>query len=435
VVLAMRYRMVQLAAFVSGALLLSSLQVSGQTPPAPAPGDAPVFVIHSNLHNDDQIGEPDPVIHQELPATELTEQPTLELNRVWARADYWLAWIKGVTFPVLVTQGATTDTPPGALNQMGTEARFGGGEVVPQDRQGARFQFGGWLDCNECLGLEIGGMFLASRNVGIGLVSPGTPILARPFFNTSTQLQDSSIVAFPGVASGSVNVISGTSLYGVDSNVLVALNGSKDYPVRLLLGFRYLDLHDDLTITENVQVNASAPDYGGANIGVQDNFSCDNYFYGGNIGVSGSYCIRNLEIQATAQCAMGLCQENVSVGGLTSINGAGGLQTIPAGLLAVSSNSGTHIRNVFAVVPEADLDVRYEFTRHFIFSVGYSFLYWDQVARAGQQVDTNVNPDLVPTSKTYNPSAVPPALQQPQLSIHDTDFWAHGVHIGLEVRF
>jgi Putative beta barrel porin-7 (BBP7) len=248
-------------------------------------------------------------------------------------------------------------------------------------------------------------------------------------------MQDSSIVSYPALASGSLDVISGTSLYGVDSNVLVALNSSKDYPVRLLLGFRYLDLHDDLTITENVQVNASAPDYGGASIGVQDNFGCDSYFYGGNIGVSAAYNIRQLELQATAQCAMGLCQENVSIGGVTNINGAGGTQTIPAGLLAVSSNSGSHIRNVFAVVPEADLDVRYEFTRHFVFSMGYSFLYWNQVARAGQQVDTNVNPDLVPTSKTYNPSGVPPALQQPQLSIHDTDFWVNGVHIGLEVRF
>jgi hypothetical protein len=248
-------------------------------------------------------------------------------------------------------------------------------------------------------------------------------------------MQDSSIVTFPAVASGNLNIISGTRLYGVDANMLMTLNSCKDYPVRLLLGFRYLDLHDDLTITENVQLNSSSPEFPGATIGVQDNFGCDNYFYGANIGVSAEYHIRRLEIQGTLQCAMGWCQEDVNIGGVTNINGPGGVQTFPAGLLALSSNSGSHIHNVFAVIPEADLDVRYEFTQHFVFSLGYSFLDWDLVARAAQQVNSNVNPDLIPTSKTYNPSAVPPALQQPQLSVHDTNFWVHGVHIGLEVRF
>src|SRR5436190_730609 len=83
----------------------------------------------------------------------------------------------------LVTQGASSDAVPGALGQQGTMLRFGGGEVVPHDRQGARFRLGAWLDCNECLGVELGGSFLASRLVGIGLASPGTPVLARPFFN------------------------------------------------------------------------------------------------------------------------------------------------------------------------------------------------------------------------------------------------------------
>jgi hypothetical protein len=310
--------------------------------------------------------------------------------------------------------------------------RFGGGDVVPHDRQGARFQVGGWLDCNECIGVELGGLVLASRTVGIDLTSPGTPVLARPFFNVSTQQQDSSLVTFPGLATGGVSVESGTRLYGADANMLFALNSSKDYPIRLLVGFRYLDLHDDLTVAEDVQVMASSPVFSSQQIIVRDNFACDNYFYGGNLGLSASYNLSNLELRATAQCALGLCQEMVNVAGLTNISGNGSTQTFPAGLLAVSSNSGSHLRNVFAVVPEVDLDAGFEVTRHLVFTVGFSFLYWSEVARAGQQVDTNVNPDLVPTSATYGQSNIP---HQPALSIHDADFWVYGLHLGLELRF
>jgi len=407
--------MVKLVVLVSCAAALACPQVYGQNPPSEA-----------------AAGEPVRVIHPDLPPADEAAEPAQQSYRVWARADWWLAWIKGVTWPVLVTQGATSDPLPGALGQPGTMFRFGGGEVVPQARQGGRFQLGGWLDSDEGFGVELGGLFLASRNVGIGLTSPGTPAIARPFFNVGTQQQDASLVTFPGLASGNVAVQSGTRLDGADARLLLALSGSKDYPVRLLLGFRYLDLHDDLTITEDVQVNANAPFYAGQQIGVRDNFACDNGFYGWNIGLSAAYNIRRLAVQATAQCALGLCQEYVTVAGLTNINGPGGGQTFPGGLLAVSSNSGSHFHDAFAVVPEVDLDARFEVTRHLIVSVGYAFLYWSQVARAGQQVDTNVNPDLVPTSKTYGQ---PTSLQQPQLSIRDTGFWVQGVQMGLELRF
>jgi hypothetical protein len=391
-----------------------------------------VRVIHADLPPLDESQDPVHVIHSDLSPAEDAEEPVHQPYRVWGRADWWLAWMKSASFPVLVTQGATSDLLPGALGQEGTMFRFGGGDVVPQDRQGGRFQLGAWLVNDECIGVEVGGMFLASRSFGIGLASPGTPAVARPFFNLSTLEQDASLVTFPALASGQVDVQSGTRLYGADGNLQVTLNSSKDCPVRFFAGFRYLDLHDDLDIEEDVQLNAAAPVYTGQQIGVRDNFACDNYFYGGNIGLNAAYNLRRLEVQATAQCALGLCQECVNVFGLTSITGAGGTQTFPAGLLAVSSNSGSRTRNAFAVVPEADLDARYEVTRHLFVSVGYSFLYWSQVARAGQQVDTNVNPDLVPTSKSYGQ---PTVLPQPQLTVRDTDFYVHGLHLGVELRF
>jgi hypothetical protein len=374
---------------------------------------------------------PPHVIHADLPAegkSEEVEDEGHQPSQVWGSADVWVAWIRSVSFPALVTVGSPADPLPGALNQNGTIVRFVGGQS-PHERVGARFEFGGWFDHEECYGACVGGSFLASRTVGIGLASPGTPTLARPFFDVNGQQQDSSLVSFPALASGTINVRSGTSLYGVDGDFVATLVSSKEFALRLLAGFRYFDLHDDLSIDESVLIDPTSRIMPGQHIGVHDSFACDNYFYGGNLGFSAAYDIRRFEFLVKAQCALGLTQECVNIAGATRFDGG---PAFPAGLLAVSSNSGSHVRNAFAVVPELDVDARFEVTRHIIVSAGYSVLYWSNVARAGQQVDTNVNLNLVPTSTTFGLPGVP---SQPQASIRDTYFWAQGVHFGVELRF
>jgi hypothetical protein len=374
--------------------------------------------------------EPAHVIHQDLPTDKCPEPeaPACEAQRWWGQADVWLAWIRGVNFPTLVTFGATSDPLPGALGQSGTAVRFSG-DQSPHERVGMRFKFGGWFDEEGCYGAMVSGSFLASRTVGFGEASPGTPVIARPFFDVNGQQQNSSLVSFPGLASGTIGVRSGTSLYGLDANFVADLLSTHDFGSRLLAGFRYFDLHDDLTIDESVLVDPLALVLAGQHIGVHDNFACDNYFYGGNLGLSGAYTVRRFEFDVTAQCALGLTQQCVNIAGATRIDGA---PVIPAGLLAVSSNSGSHVHNTFTVVPELDVDARFEVTRHFIVSIGYSVLYWSNVARAGQQVDTNINLNLVPTSNTFGQPGGP---REPQALIRETNFWAQGVHFGLEVRF
>jgi hypothetical protein len=375
--------------------------------------------------------EPPHIIHADLPADggAAADEAAPPAQHLWGRADFWLAWIRGVTFPALATVGSPSDPIPGALNQNGTIVRFAG-DQSPHERLGARFDFGGWFDDAQCYGLSVGGSFLASRTVGFAAASPGTPVLARPFFDVDAQQQNASLISFPGLASGTLVINSGTSFYGLDALCLTALVNTHEFAVRLLAGFRYVDLHDDLTIDESVVVDPLAMlPTAGQRIGVHDSFACDNYFYGGNLGLSAAYDIRRFEFLLTAQCALGLTQECVNIAGATRFDGAA---PIPAGLLAVSSNSGSHVRDAFAVVPEVDLDARFEVTRHVVVYAGYSVLYWSNVARAGQQVDTNVNLNLVPTSNTFGQPGGP---NLPQASIHDTGFWAQGVHLGLELRF
>ncbi len=80
--------------------------------------------------------DPVSVIHQDLPSPGGVEEPQHPGNRFWFQADYWMAWIRGATFPTLVTNGASSDPLPGALGQPETMVRFGG-EPTPEVRSGA----------------------------------------------------------------------------------------------------------------------------------------------------------------------------------------------------------------------------------------------------------------------------------------------------------
>src|SRR4029077_20760328 len=61
-----------------------------------------------------------------------------------------------------------------------------------------------------------------------------------------------------------------------------------NYWVSLLGGFRYLQLHEGLGITEITRVNpalpAGTPLFGGSTITMADQFDTHNYFFGAQIG-------------------------------------------------------------------------------------------------------------------------------------------------------
>ncbi len=84
-------------------------------------------------------------------------------------------------------------------------------------------------------------------------------------------------------------------------------------------------------------------------------------------------------------------------------------------------------------MPELDLNLGFQFTRHTRVVVGYDFLYWSKVARAGEQIDTTVNSSRLPSP----PHGVTPAgdLTRPQFTFQETGFWAQGINVGLDCRW
>ncbi len=359
--------------------------------------------------------------------------PALVDSGVWFSADVLLWWLKGGKAPPLVTASPPAST--GALGQPGSVVLFGPGSGLERSPiLGGRFTAGCWLDQDRRFGLEGSYFVLVPRgnpfdagNDG----SPGSPVIARPFFNTATGKEDSELVAFPGVLAGRINVDPSSRLQGYEANVLYNLCSSCNWSVTALAGFRYLDLDEGLGTTENLAVLPSVPLLGGSQFVVHDSFSTHNQFYGGQLGLRGEMWLGRLFAVASAKVALGDSQQSVNIGGFTQITTpAGAISTQPGGLLALPSNSGHFFGDHFAVVPEGSLKVGYQATDHLSVTFGYTSLYWSNVARPGDQIDRSIDPAALPTSRAPGVKS-----NRPAFSLQDTDFWAQGLTFGLELTF
>lgn len=71
-------------------------------------------------------------------------------------------------------------------------------------------------------------------------------------------------------------------------------------------------------------------------------------------------------------------------------------QVFQGGLLALSSNIGTHTKSNFSVVPEVGFRVAYSVTENLRVFAGYDFVYWNNVMRPGDQIDTVLDVNLIP---------------------------------------
>src|SRR5262249_5227262 len=99
----------------------------------------------------------------------------------------------------------------------------------------------------------------------------------------------------------------------------------------------------------------------------------------------------------------------------------------PYGLAVQSSNAGRFTHADFAVVSQAGLNVEYRLTECVRVFTGYTFLWWANALRAGDQIDLVVNRAQLGVS--------PPGPSRPVLLYHTDDFWAQGFNAGLELTW
>ena len=115
-------------------------------------------------------------------------------------------------------------------------------------------------------------------------------------------------------------------------------------------------------------------------------------------------------------------QEVAIRGATTTVDG--GTQQVTntaAGVLAQGSNSGVYSRDRFGFMPELGVKLGYDLRKNVKFTVGYTFLYWSDVALAGDQVNPTV--DLLQNSNN------------PSFTFRETGYWMQGVDLGLSFSY
>lgn len=372
----------------------------------------------------------------------------LDPHCIYISAEYLAWWIKNGNTPPLVTTGPFNPTDPlgssGIIGAPGTAVLF---QNLDNDVfSGGRFTIGWWPDpCCQSWGIEVSGFFLGQRSVGFFADSSQFPVLARPFFQANGfpgqaglpqgPSEFSEITARPDLANGSIFVDAPSRLWGIESNFRCNLCCGCHYRLDWLLGFRYVELDESLNIGENITTTVDNNATGfpaGTNIVVLDHFATRNQFYGGQIGLASTCRWNRWSLDLRAKVALGTVHQTVDVLGAQVVTQPGQApQNFQGGLLALSSNSGHFSRNRFAAIPEFGINLGYDITPNWRIFVGYTFMYWSNVARPGDQIDRVLNVNKIPnflTSTNAGPN-------RPIMPFNSTDFWAQGANVGLEFKY
>jgi Putative beta barrel porin-7 (BBP7) len=407
-----------------GAMVLGGTAALGQTPPTAAPEKAAPLAAAPAW----------PGPGYEADSADAAGQLTFS-------ADYLLWWVrKGPSAGPLLTVGSPSDTIPGALGQPGTRSLFGDDGFNYHTFSGLRLN--GGIGLTSGLALEGNYFVLERRSVGFSAASDagGNPLIARPVINDHNGLEESYSTSTPGNIAGSTDIVTHTQLQGYEINLAATVARGEAGCLDLLAGYRYLDLREDLLFHD--ALTPLVPNYltfdGGAvnppsTLGDFDGFRTRNHFYGGQVGARWQGTFGPLAVSALAKVALGATEQRAQVEGASALLTPGAAAVVaPGGILALPSNGGSYSHSAFSVVPEFGLNLGWQVTPWLTANVGYTFLYWSDVARPGAQIDRRVSPFAVPTDQNFGMGS---ASGHPAFGFQSSDFWAQGLNFGVAVRF
>jgi len=369
----------------------------------------------------------------------------------WASFEFLGWWQDGMYLPPLVTTSldpAIGQNQAGVLGNPSTRILAGGDAYHDDALDGGRLRFGLWLDSCHTWGVGAEYFSLSSSNDMFTATSDGSPILARPFYDVSNGFGNSQLIAYNnGLVGG--DLIQGTVTVNSESDFVGGgfrfrklrhadegcsnwfLCGCPEHfcsRTELAFGYRFLQLTEGVTITEDLQTNPDAAAQG--TFDIYDRFRTKNQFNGIDIGYITRRTRGFWSLETGIRLAVGNTRQTVSIAGQSIITEVGGSTTVDnGGLLAQSSNIGTYTQDEFAVVPELDLKIGYQMTKQCKLTLGYTAIYWSNVVRPGDQMDLDVHPDLLPPSPTFTQGT------HPTFAFDTTDYWVQGLSFGGEYRW
>jgi Putative beta barrel porin-7 (BBP7) len=342
--------------------------------------------------------------------------PPPPVGAFWLEADYLLWSVKGDKLPALVSTGV--------LGAPGTVVLFGDAAVNDRWRSGGQIKAGYWFDPQHAQGLEASFFGLQDLSTGFNASSGGNPVLARPFLNVLIGVQDAQLIASPLLGSGQIAINETSRLWGAGFAFRKEICASCAGRVSALVGYRYLHASDDLVSNQQSNVIGIAP----FTASITDRFGTANDFSGLDLGLTGEVRSGAVTFEWLGKVAVGANYSSAQIDGATVAVGGGAAVVSPGGLLALPSNMGSFSQTRLAFVPEVALKLGYQVTSRLRVHAGYDLLFWSNVVRPGNVIDTGINPSQLPPGSLVGTSRPAPRLD-------GSDFWAQGLNLGAVVNF
>jgi hypothetical protein len=357
---------------------------------------------------------------------------------IYASVEGLLWWSNGDHVPPLVTTSpvGTPFAQSGALNQPTTSILYGDDGLGDSLRGGVRVVVGTcWGQCGN---VEFTYLSLFEESDNFFRDSDETRNIGRPFLNINEAVDDHQAIAFlgdEGELTGSIRIRYDSDFYGMGvlwKHTLFQIDsGCCQSKLRLLAGYRFLSLRESLGIRTHTTVvdDPGALLVPGTELDVAEAFDADNTFHGGDVGLAATFGGPCASLELYGKIAIGSSHEEISIRGASSTSVPDeGTETVFGGLLTQPSNIGTYKRSQAAFVPELGTKLHYQINPCWQFTAGYTFLFWSNVARPGEQVDLAVNTTQLGGGELDG-------APRPEFAFLRGNYWAHGLSLGLEYKY
>jgi hypothetical protein len=364
-------------------------------------------------------------------------------GRFWFSGEYLHWWTSGAHLPPMAS----------TLDANGNPVTVFGDEVVGHgNHDGYRIDFGMWLDCAHCWGLEAdyfdisgkpndydsgytlgnanGSAFPIFRFVNdpaapgvltpdvVGLVSATTPYAGRETVCTNSYFQSAGIWLH--------RQLLGRERSTANGDVCWTDPCAQTFRLDAIGGYRFARLIDTANEEDATYCIANLNQYSYFN-----DYRTVNNFNGSDLGLNAVYTRGRWSVDVVAKAAIGVNNEYVRLYNQQTVDESNNLGVPTPLILNNPSPLQESSRNRFAAIPQLMVTAGYQLTEHLKFTAGYDLLYWTAVVRAADQI-------AVDPSNGYpygNVVSTPVTNPLPPFAWNESHFFAQGLHAGAELRF
>lgn len=351
-------------------------------------------------------------------------------NLGWLNLEYLHWWPNaGRDLPLVTSSSAgTAAATAGILGLPSTTELLNNRSLTDGGLNGGRVNGGFWADDNHCQAWE-GSYFGLLSESNFSVASGSIPIIARPY--TDGLLGNSPaafLVAHPAFLSGNLSVDNELKFQGAEFGIRSRLHELACNRLDFLLGYRYLNLDDNLKISSSSRYTAAqGAILAGTTKDVLDQFQAKNYFHGAQFGLIYREHMRWFDIDLQSRLSVGGTRSESEINGRTTNTvPGGGNANFQGGLYAQGTNIGRVQWSNVSVVPELRVGASRRLSPCLRASVNYNLMAWNHVARAANLIDTTLS-QLPPQS----------ALGQgrPLLNGARSTLLIQGINVGLQFEF